>query len=64
MIEELSKRRKIINMRIPQKDYAVVSDLIRLGNILKQEYEENDVCLKVDLPSGIAGKYAQYIVET
>lgn len=63
MVEELDKRRKKLYMRIPQKDYAVVSDIIRLGNVLSQEYEDNDVCLKVDLPGDIAGKYAKYIVE-
>lgn len=63
MIDELNKRRKVVSMRIPQKDYAIVSDLIRLGNVISQEYEDNDVCLKVDLPSDIAGKYARFIVE-
>lgn len=64
IIEELNKRRKIVTVRVPQKDYSVVSDLIRLGHVLTQEYEDNDICLKVDLPGEIAGKYAKFIVET
>lgn len=63
MVDELNKRRKIVDMRIPQKDYAIVSDLIRQGNVISQEYEDNDVCLKIDLPPDLAGKYAQFIVE-
>lgn len=63
IIEELKKRRKIHSMRIPQMDYKVVSDIIRFGNVLDQTYEENDVYLKVDLPTDIAGKYSKYIVQ-
>lgn len=64
IIEELSKRRKTVLMRIPQSEYAVVSDLIRMGNVLHQDYEENDICVKVDLPASLAGKYARFIQET
>jgi GTPase len=63
IIEELRKQRKIVTLRIPQKDYAVVSEIIRLGNILKQDYEENDVILKADLPFVLAGKVKNYIQE-
>ncbi len=60
MIEELSKRRKVMNLRIPQKDYARVSEAMRQGNVLKQDYEENDVILRVDLPAQLAGKLERY----
>lgn len=63
MVEELNKRRKTVFMRVPQKEYGVVSDLIRLGNVISLEYEENDIHLKVDLPAALAGKYAKYIEE-
>lgn len=62
MIEELSKQRKCINVRIPQSDYALVSEVMRLGNILKQDYEENDVLLQVDVPQALAGKLKRYVV--
>lgn len=60
MIEELSKRRQIVTLRIPQRDYAAVSEIMRLGNILKQDYEENDVILRVDLPASLAQKMKGY----
>lgn len=60
MIQELSKQRKILNVRIPQKDYAIVSEIMRFGNILAQKYEENDVLLKVDLPAALANKLQKY----
>jgi GTP-binding protein HflX len=61
MIHELSKQRKYMNLRIPQSDYAAVSEVMRLGNILNQDYEENDVLLRVDIPSSLVGKLSQYI---
>lgn len=60
IIIELSKQRKIVTLRIPQSDYASVSEVMRLGNILSQEYDENDVILKVDLPSALSGKLKKY----
>lgn len=61
MIEELSKRRKIVTMRIPQSDYGIVSEVMRIGNIIRQDYEDNDVLLTVDLPTSSAQRLEQYI---
>lgn len=62
MIQELSKQRKIVKLRIPQQNYAVVSEVMRLGQILSQEYEENDIILHADLPNAVAGRLKQYIL--
>ena len=64
IITELSKQRKIVTLRIPQSDYASVSEVMRLGNILNQEYDENDVILKVDLPSALSGKLKKYDISS
>lgn len=64
MIEELSKQRRVIDLRIPQDKYAIVSEVIRIGNILKQDYEENDIILTVDVPASLAGKLRNYIIES
>ena len=63
MVEELQKRRRVISLRIPQKDYAVVSEVMGYGNILNQDYEENDVMIRVDIPSQHIGRLEQYIEE-
>lgn len=63
MIQELTRRRTIVDLRIPQSEYHKVSEVMRLGNILKQDYEENDVLLRVDLPQSLAGKLKKYIQE-
>lgn len=63
MIDELSKRRKIVSLRIPQAEYAAVSEAMRLGNVISQEYDENDVLLKVDLPAVAAEKMKRFLWE-
>lgn len=64
MIQELNRRRTIVNLRIPQSEYHKVSEVMRLGNILQQDYEENDVLIRVDLPQSLAGKLKKYSNET
>lgn len=63
MIEELQKQRQEVTLCIPQSDYGIVSEVMRIGNIKTQTYEENDVLLLVDLPKSIAGKLKKYIVK-
>lgn len=62
MIQELSKQRKYVNLKIPQSDYAAVSEIMRLGHILKQDYEGNDVLLYVDIPAVLASKFSNYLI--
>lgn len=62
MIHELSKQRRQVELRIPQSDYATVSEVMRVGQVLKQEYEENDVILKVDIPVTLADRLTHYLV--
>lgn len=64
MLGELNKQQKKILLRIPQSQYAIVSEIMRSGNITNQEYDENDVLLAVDLPVSVANKFKKYIVES
>lgn len=64
IINELKNFRKIIHLRIPQSDYAVVSEIMRVGHIHHQIYEENDVLLEVDLPDAFVGKLKKYVIES
>lgn len=63
LIDELNQRRRKLHLRIPQSDYAVVSEVIRYGNIHEQEYEDNDVLLDVDLPIPLANKLTHYVIQ-
>jgi GTP-binding protein HflX len=64
MVSELAKQRQIATLRIPQSEYAVVSEVMRLGHIVEQEYEDNDVILKVDLPAASLQKLKRYIQQS
>lgn len=64
MIQELSRQRKLIEVRIPQSEYAIVSEIMRVGQILNQEYEENDVVLRIDVPAPLANKLSPYKIST
>lgn len=63
MIQEIGYLRKLVNLRIPQSNYNLVSEVMRQGQILHQEYDENDVLLKVSVPAALAGRLQQYIVK-
>lgn len=62
MIQELSRQRQIINVRIPQKEYSIVSEIMRTGKILAQDYEDNDVVMRIDVPSPLANKLTPYTI--
>ncbi len=42
----------------------MVSEVMRVGNILNQNYEENDILMRVDVPSALAGKLRKYQVDS
>ncbi len=64
IVKELTNRRQLVQLVIPQKDYGVVSDLISYGQIISQDYEENDILLKMTIPVALAGKYEKYLVKS
>jgi GTP-binding protein HflX len=61
MIQELSKLRKVVNLRIPQSQYALVSELMKEGKVLFSDYEENDVLLKIEIPARLEYKVLPFI---
>lgn len=50
MHKTIQTLRKKVSLRIPQSQYAMVSELMREGRILNIEYEENDVLMEVEIP--------------
>lgn len=60
MTEELSKQRKILDLRIPQSEYALVNEITRAGHIIHQDYDENDIILKIELPAALADRLTKY----
>ena len=61
MIEELSRLRKTVSLRIPQSQYALVAELMKEGNVIFSDYEENDVLLKIEIPVKLEYKVAPFL---
>jgi GTP-binding protein HflX len=62
MTSELAARRRTVLLRIPQSQYALVSEAVQVGQVISQEYEDNDVLLRVSLPIATANKLAAFAV--
>lgn len=50
MVQELSARRVILKLKIPQSEYPLVARLRRDATILYEEYEENEILLRAEIP--------------
>lgn len=61
--EEVANLRKVVKLRIPQSEYKLVSDLMREGNVLESDYEENDVLLTAEIPIHWEHKVEPYFLE-
>lgn len=61
MIEEIHALRQKICLRIPQKDYGIIHDILREGRILNQEYEGNDIILTAEVPTLVASHLSKYL---
>ena len=62
MIREISLLRKVVSLRIPQSEYALVSELMKEGKALATDYEENDILLEMEIPKELERKVTKYIV--
>ncbi|MBN1915358.1 MAG: GTPase HflX [Parachlamydiales bacterium] len=60
MMEEVSKLRKVITVRIPQSHYKLLSTLMTEGRVIHTEYEGNDVILKVEIPCSLEKQALPY----
>jgi GTP-binding protein HflX len=62
MMEEISKLRKIVKLRIPQSHYALVSKIIKQGRIIFCDYEGNDVILEAEIPHDLEHEVLKYLI--
>ncbi len=62
MIREIALLRKQIRLRIPQSEYALVSEVLREGKVISCEYEENDFLLEVEIPKSLERKVVAFEV--
>lgn len=64
MMDELSRHRRSIHLRVPQSEYGLVSELKRVGHVIEEDYEGNDILLHVELPGDYAGRLEKYLEES
>ncbi len=63
MEQEISKLRTTVHLRIPQSQYALISELMREGHVISSEYEENDVLLHIEIPSSLTHKVERFVTD-
>lgn len=61
IVHRLSDRRTTMQLRIPQSDYHILASAIRDGTVLKQEYEDNDVLVDIEVPTTASFRFSKYI---
>ena len=64
MIEELSRLRKVVTLRIPQSQYALVAELMKEGRVIFSDYEDNDVLLNIEIPARLEYKVAPFLFDS
>ncbi|MDR3623598.1 MAG: GTPase HflX [Chlamydiales bacterium] len=60
MIQELEKGRQKVVIRVPQKDYSVLQEIEKYGQIHNREYEGNDIILFIEGPNDIVNRLKKY----
>jgi GTP-binding protein HflX len=59
--EMLRAWRLSLSLRIPQDKAGLVAEIYRVGRVLEQRYEDNDIIVKAHIPPLLQGKMKAYI---
>lgn len=62
MMEEVATRRRVVKVRIPQKEGRLMAQLMERGKVMYKEFEENDVIMRIDLPRDLLHLVEPYLV--
>lgn len=60
---ELATRRTSSWFKVPQREYAIVAEIERRGQILEKQFEDNEVLLHAELPHDLSLKLERFKVE-
>lgn len=60
MMKEVQALRKVVRLKVPQSEYALISELMEEGNVISSDYEENNVILVVEIPNELEHKTVDY----
>ena len=64
MIEEIKKLRKIVELKIPQSHYSLVSQIMKNGRVIEQDYEDNYILIKAEIPTYLEHAISQFIINS
>ena len=62
MEETLASLRQEVKLCVPQKEAKLLADLRGMAEVLYEEYEENNVCLRVRIPKKMYSRVEAYVV--
>ena len=62
MMEAIQELRKVVKLKIPQAQYALVSQLMEEGRVISSEYVENDILLEVEIPTSLEKKFKSFLI--
>ncbi len=60
MIEMIRSLRTVVDVRIPQSQYHVASELMKEGRVLQTDYDENDILMTIEIPRSLEYKALPY----
>jgi GTP-binding protein HflX len=63
MIQEIANLRKRVHLRVPQSEYAALSEVLQEGKVLSRDYEDNDILLAVEIPCRLEQRVAKFLIE-
>lgn len=63
IMKVLSNLRRTFHLRIPQSQFNLVSEIMRVGSVHTMDYEGDDVIMHVEIPSIIEYKVLPFIIE-
>jgi len=64
MMQELSLLRATVKLKIPQSEYALVAAIKREGKVLYEDYEENEIVIKAEIPLSLVHRFDPYRDDT
>lgn len=62
MIDEISRLRKRVQLRIPQSQYALASQLMQEGRVISTEYEGNEILLDIEISRDLERKVQPFLL--
>ncbi len=63
MASAIKELRKIVKLKISQKNYAVLSELMDKGRLIHREFEGNNILVEMEIPAYLESKCHPFMIE-